>query len=181
MLRVTVRVVSRVMGQCARPTAWLPVGAQQNCPPWWWGWVSSRSAPCLRPVWLPRLLQPFTREVGTNSEYRQGCAEDSWVVTERVLIGLVWWLRRYSVCLHFGRPGFDPWVGKIPGEGNGNLLQYSCLGNPMDQRSLAGYSPWGHREATRLSHFTFHLFPFKKKCNRSIVALQCSVRFCCTV
>ena len=28
--------------------------------------------------------------------------------------------------------GFDPWVGKIPGEGNGNPLQYSCLENPMD-------------------------------------------------
>ena len=33
---------------------------------------------------------------------------------------------------------FDPWVGKIPGlgrspgEGNGNPLQYSYLGNPMD-------------------------------------------------
>jgi len=27
----------------------------------------------------------------------------------------------------------DPWVRKIPGEGNGNPLQYSCLGNPMDR------------------------------------------------
>ena len=27
--------------------------------------------------------------------------------------------------------GFDPWVGKNPGGGNGNPLQYSCLGNPM--------------------------------------------------
>ena len=27
------------------------------------------------------------------------------------------------------RPGFDPWFGKIPGEGNGNSLQYSCLEN----------------------------------------------------
>ena len=25
--------------------------------------------------------------------------------------------------------GFDPYVGKIPGERNGNPLQYSCLGN----------------------------------------------------
>ena len=25
----------------------------------------------------------------------------------------------------------DPWMGKIPGEGNGKPLQYSCLGNPM--------------------------------------------------
>ena len=27
-------------------------------------------------------------------------------------------------------PGFDPWVGKFPGEGNGNPLQYSCLEDP---------------------------------------------------
>ena len=31
------------------------------------------------------------------------------------------------------RHRFDPWVGKIPGEGNGNPLQYSCLGNPIDR------------------------------------------------
>ena len=31
------------------------------------------------------------------------------------------------------KTGFDPWVGKIPGEGNGNPLQYSCLENPMDR------------------------------------------------
>ena len=23
--------------------------------------------------------------------------------------------------------------GRLPGEGNGNLLQYSCLGNPVDR------------------------------------------------
>ena len=26
-----------------------------------------------------------------------------------------------------------PWVGRSPGEGNGNPLQYSCLENPMDR------------------------------------------------
>ena len=30
------------------------------------------------------------------------------------------------------RHKFDPWIGKIPGAGNGNPLQYSCLENPMD-------------------------------------------------
>ena len=30
-------------------------------------------------------------------------------------------------------PRFNPWVGKIPGEGDGNLLQYSCLENLMDR------------------------------------------------
>ena len=29
--------------------------------------------------------------------------------------------------------GFDPWVRKIPGGGNGNPLYYSCLGNPIDR------------------------------------------------
>ena len=35
--------------------------------------------------------------------------------------------------LQWGRPGFDPWVGKIPGGGHGNPLQYSCLENSMDR------------------------------------------------
>ena len=31
-------------------------------------------------------------------------------------------------------------LGRSPGEGNSNPLQYSCLENPHGQRSLAGYS-----------------------------------------
>ena len=30
--------------------------------------------------------------------------------------------------------GSTPGLGRSPGEGNGNPLQYSCLGNPMDRR-----------------------------------------------
>ena len=32
-----------------------------------------------------------------------------------------------------GDPGSIPGPGKPPREGNGNPLQYSCLGNPMDR------------------------------------------------
>ena len=32
-----------------------------------------------------------------------------------------------------GDTGLIPGSGRSPGEGNGNLLQYSCLGNPMDR------------------------------------------------
>ena len=33
-----------------------------------------------------------------------------------------------------------PWLGRSPGEGNGNPLLYSCLGNPMDRSlAVAGY------------------------------------------
>ena len=34
----------------------------------------------------------------------------------------------------------------IPGGGHGDPLQYSCLENPHEQRSLVGCSPWGHKE-----------------------------------
>ena len=43
-----------------------------------------------------------------------------------------------------GDVGLIP-VGKIPGGGNGSLLQDSCLENPMDRGCLEGYSPWGLR------------------------------------
>ena len=32
-----------------------------------------------------------------------------------------------------GDKGLIPGSGRSPGEGNGNSLQYSCLGNPMDR------------------------------------------------
>ena len=47
----------------------------------------------------------------------------------------------------------------LPGEGNGNPLQYSCLENPMDGGTWLGYSPWGRKESDRLSNFTLTTFP----------------------
>ena len=46
-----------------------------------------------------------------------------------------------STC-NAGDPGSVPGLGKSPGEGNGNPLQYSCLGNFMDR-------PWrvSHKES----------------------------------
>ena len=34
-----------------------------------------------------------------------------------------------------GDPGWIPGLGRSPGEGNGNLLQYSCLENSMERRA----------------------------------------------
>ena len=56
-----------------------------------------------------------------------------------------------------GDLGSTPGLGRCPGEGNGNPLQYSCLENPMDRGA------WGatvHRVAksrTRLSDFTHEM------------------------
>ena len=46
-----------------------------------------------------------------------------------------------------GDLGLNPGSGRSPGGGHGNPLQYSCLENPHGQRNLAGYSPWGSKEA----------------------------------
>ena len=45
-------------------------------------------------------------------------------------------------------------LGRSSGEGKGNLLQYSCLENPHRQRSLAGYSPWDHKEVDMTERLT---------------------------
>ena len=47
------------------------------------------------------------------------------------------------------------------GEGNGNLLQHSCLRNPTDRGVLRGYGPWGcervgHDLATKQQHSFRH-------------------------
>ena len=51
-----------------------------------------------------------------------------------------------------GDKGFIPGLGKSPGVGNGNPLQYSCLGNPMDRETWPGFSPWGHKELDMIEH-----------------------------
>ena len=42
--------------------------------------------------------------------------------------------------------GLIPGLGRSPGGGRGNPLQYFCLGESHGQRSLVGYSPWDHTE-----------------------------------
>ena len=42
-----------------------------------------------------------------------------------------------------GAAGSVPGSGRFPGGGNGVPFQYSCLDG---QKSLVGYSPWGHKE-----------------------------------
>ena len=50
-----------------------------------------------------------------------------------------------SAC-NVGDLGLIPGLGRYPGGGHGNLLQYFCLENPHGQRNLVSYSPWGCHE-----------------------------------
>ena len=54
------------------------------------------------------------------------------------------------------RRRFDPWVGKIPWRRRWLLAPVFLLGEFYGQRSLADYSPEGHKvsdTAKRLTHF----------------------------
>ena len=48
--------------------------------------------------------------------------------------------------------GFHPWVEKIPGVGNGNPLQYSCLERIPGTEEPGGYSTRGHKESDPMEH-----------------------------
>ena len=51
-----------------------------------------------------------------------------------------------SAC-NVGDLGLIPRLGRSSGGGHGNPLQYSCLETCLGQKSLAGYSPWAHKES----------------------------------
>ena len=51
-----------------------------------------------------------------------------------------------SAC-HAGDASLIPGLGRSPGEGNGNSLQYSCLENPHGQRSLAKSDTTKHTQS----------------------------------
>ena len=58
-----------------------------------------------------------------------------------------------SVC-NAGHLGSITELGRSPGGGHGNPLQYSCLENPHGQRSLAG--PCGRKESNTIERLSTH-------------------------
>ena len=70
---------------------------------------------------------------------------------------LPWWLRRWSVCSQCGRPGFNPWVGKIPWRRKWQPTPVFCLENPRDRGAWRATVHVVTKSRTRLSDFTFFL------------------------
>ena len=58
--------------------------------------------------------------------------------------------------------GSIPGLGRSPGEGNGNPLQYSCLENPMDGGAWWATVYGVAKSRTRLSDFTYLLMDEKQ-------------------
>ena len=60
----------------------------------------------------------------------------TWKKTKPLFIfcsGFPWWLSGKEPMCQAEGPGLIPESGRSPREENGNSLQYSCLGNPMDR------------------------------------------------
>ena len=70
------------------------------------------------------------------------------------------------------RLGFDPWVGKSPWRRKWHPTPVPLLGKSHGQRSLVGYSPWGHKESDTtewlstvfLHHHTVHMCALPVSC-----------------
>ena len=80
----------------------------------------------------------------------EGCEGD---IVSSLSPGFWWFIGNplYSLVMQKVKnlPGMqETWVRSLGWEGgHGNPLQYSCVENPQGQRSLAGYSPWRHKES----------------------------------
>ena len=67
-----------------------------------------------------------------------------------------------TIC-NVGDPGSIPGLGRFPGEGNGNPLQYSCLENPLDRGAWQTTVHGVAKSRTRLSNLTLLLLYPKVK------------------
>ena len=63
-----------------------------------------------------------------------------------MLQGLPWWLSRESIYLQCRRPGFNPWLRKIPWRRKWQHTPVLLPRKAHGWRSLLGYSPWGCKE-----------------------------------
>ena len=61
-------------------------------------------------------------------------------------LGLPWWLNGKESACQCRRHGFNPWVGKIPWKRKWQPTWVFLPGKSHGQRSLVGYSPWGHKK-----------------------------------
>ena len=61
-----------------------------------------------------------------------------------------------SVCLQCGKPGFGPWVRKIPWRRKWQPTPVLLPGKSHGWRSLVGCSPWGCKESDTIEWLHFH-------------------------
>ena len=89
---------------------------------------------------------------------------------------LPWWLSGKAStcqCRRCKGCGFDPWVRKIPWSKKWQPTPVFLPGKFHGQRSLSGYSPWGHKELDPTEQLTLWLS--LDKCGKVFEALSISL------
>ena len=67
-------------------------------------------------------------------------------------LGLPWWLGGKEFVCNVGDAGDGSLIfglGMSPVRGDGNPLQCSCLGNPMNREAWWAAEPWGHKDSDK--------------------------------
>ena len=79
------------------------------------------------------------------------CSLESWIFVKYTKLMIYWASlvaqmvkNPLAIC---GKPGFDPWVWKIPWRRAWQPTLVFLLRESHGQRSLSGYSPWGRKES----------------------------------
>ena len=78
------------------------------------------------------------------------------------------WLRRSRIHLQCRRPRFNPSVRKIPWRREWLPTAVFLPGQFHGQRSLASYSPWGHKESDTIEQLTHTHTQMKKITNKKL-------------
>ena len=101
-----------------------------------------------RPLGLSPLLSFWIRDENAYPSGPEPVFSATWSLhsySALLVVGLPWWLSDNEAACSARDPGSVPGLGRSPGGGHRNSLQYSCLENPHGQRSLVGYSPKGRK------------------------------------
>ena len=83
--------------------------------------------------------------------------------------GLCWWLSVKNQPANAGDAGSSPGSGRSPEGENGNPLQCSCLGNPMDRGARQATVYGVTKSQTRLSVYIYNkvmiqiVFPYRRR------------------
>ena len=86
---------------------------------------------------LPAIWETWVWSLGWEDPLEKGKA------THSSILGLPWWFKQHRICLQYGKPGFDPWVGKIPWRRES--LPTTLVFWTGEFHGL--YGPWGHKES----------------------------------
>ena len=126
-------------------------------------------APFLTPTVLLDFLLPWTWGISSSLlQHKRSCLlltlDEGYLLTaaptdlecgvtplgQKVLFNnkmeLPWWLSCKELACHCRNCTFDPWIGEIPWRGKWQPTPVFLPGTSQGQRSLVGYSPWGHKK-----------------------------------